>query len=180
MRRLALILLLIPSVAWAPNRSLLETVKDQWSAARTTLERWNQIVQSDDFKCMSLNVYYEARGEPYDGQVAVASVVNERTRNNEHWQGSHCKVIYEKGQFSWTVQRKPAPRLDSLEWGTAQLAAFQVLRKGTPPAFRGLVFFHARKVRWSPRNGEFEMAVGNHVFYSLKHRPRKTTTIASR
>ena len=59
--------------------------------------------------CLALNVYYEARSEPMDGQYAVAHVVLNRVANDA-FPDDACKVVkqgYHKGrhrcQFSGTV-----------------------------------------------------------------------------
>lgn len=50
--------------------------------------------------CLALNVYHEARGEPIEGQVAVAlSTVNRAKKNN----ADLCDVVFSKGQYSWTI-----------------------------------------------------------------------------
>ena len=49
--------------------------------------------------CLALTVYHEARGEPIDGQIAVAQVTMNRADQEE---SKVCEVVFEKNQFSWT------------------------------------------------------------------------------
>ena len=52
--------------------------------------------------CLALNVYYEARSEPMDGQYAVAHVVLNRVANDA-FPDDACKVVkqgYHKGRHS--------------------------------------------------------------------------------
>lgn len=54
---------------------------------------------SSDLNLLSHLVYAEARGEPYSGQVAVASVVLNRVKNSS-FPNTVAGVIYERGAFS--------------------------------------------------------------------------------
>lgn len=54
--------------------------------------------------CMALNIYNEARGEPIEGQYAVADVTLQRVKDNR-WEDTVCGVVYEDYQFSWTLSK---------------------------------------------------------------------------
>lgn len=51
--------------------------------------------------CLSLNIYFEARGEPLEGQEAVAAITMNRSKDKDKPM-SVCSVVYEPGAFSWT------------------------------------------------------------------------------
>ena len=70
---------------------------------------------SADVRCLAEAIYYEARGEPVIGQIAVAQVVLNRVRSGR-WGPSICRVVNqgisrgEKCQFSFacrTFRTKP-------------------------------------------------------------------------
>jgi spore germination cell wall hydrolase CwlJ-like protein len=46
---------------------------------------------------MATNIFFEARGEPVDGQLAVRDVTNNRGKDT-------CAVVFKRKQFSWTHQ----------------------------------------------------------------------------
>ena len=51
--------------------------------------------------CLARTVYYEARGEPFKGQLAVAKVVlNRVAKSNGKY--SVCDIVYQPHQFTWT------------------------------------------------------------------------------
>ena len=52
--------------------------------------------------CMVCNIYFEARGEPYSGKVAVGRVVLTR-QEKKGYPKSICGVIWARKQFSWTA-----------------------------------------------------------------------------
>lgn len=54
---------------------------------------------SNDLNLLSRLVYGEARGEPYEGQVAVAAVVLNRVKNSS-FPNTIAGVIYQKGAFN--------------------------------------------------------------------------------
>lgn len=67
-----------------------------------------------NIRCLAEAVYYEARGEPADGQIAVAQVVLNRARSGR-WPKSICNVVNqgvergEKCQFSYVCQTWRTP-----------------------------------------------------------------------
>ena len=115
--------------------------------------------------CLAKNIYYEARGEPMRGKIAVAQVTLNRVTHRTEFDASICQVVYAKQQFSWTHERHREPRGDA--WLEAQALAKQVLQ-GTAHIqnFRAL-YFHNQTVkpRWN-RTKELVARIGNHTFYN--------------
>lgn len=69
----------------------------------TTIGRYEQIAQTISAKEKALTalvVYHESRGEPIEGQIAVAEVVFNRTLSEYGGATSITDVIYADGQFS--------------------------------------------------------------------------------
>ena len=54
---------------------------------------------------MTAAIYFEARGESYIGQTAIAQVVQNRT-NHPDFPNTVCKVIKQPFQFSWYNKEK--------------------------------------------------------------------------
>lgn len=70
--------------------------------------------------CLAFNIYHEARGEPLDGQLAVAAVTLNRVLD-PRWPDDVCKVVYQPKQFSWTTS--PAPIRNMEAFATALAVA---------------------------------------------------------
>ncbi len=72
-----------------------------------------------DQDCLAHAVYFEARGEPIEGQLAVAEVVLNRARSGRY-PASICEVVTQPWQFSF-VRRgvMPRPDRDSQAWQRA-------------------------------------------------------------
>ena len=115
--------------------------------------------------CLAKNIYYEARGEPVQGKIAVAQVTLNRVTHRTEFDANICGVVYARNQFSWTHERHREPRGDA--WLEAQAIARAVLQ-GTAylPNFRAL-YFHNQTVKpqWS-RTKELVSRIGNHTFYN--------------
>lgn len=61
------------------------------------------MVYAHDIHVVALAVYQESRGEPFQCQVLVASVVRNRMKDKDK---SGFGVIIEKGQFTWRHNSK--------------------------------------------------------------------------
>lgn len=118
-----------------------------------------------DIACLAKNIYMEARGEPLEGQIAVAQVTLNRVRSNK-FQNTVCGVVYANKQFSWT-NTKHRKIKDSKAYESAVVLATAVLTNSIPlPTFKAL-YFHTRQVkpRWN-RKKQVVATIGNHIFYS--------------
>lgn len=54
-----------------------------------------------------MNIYAEARGEPFIGKCGVGEVTRERARLHYASNGTIFGTVFRKGQFSWTDPRDP-------------------------------------------------------------------------
>ena len=59
---------------------------------------------SDEMRCLAGAVYFESRGEPLDGQLAVAQVIVNRSESRQ-FPSSYCGVVYQRSQFVCTWRR---------------------------------------------------------------------------
>jgi spore germination cell wall hydrolase CwlJ-like protein len=115
-------------------------------------------------ECLAGAVYFEAKGEPLNGQLSVAEVILNRARSGR-FPASACGVVKQRGQFSFIRGgRFPAIARTSLAWKRAVAIAHIAVRDlADGPAPKAL-FFHAKRV--SPRWRLTRVAmVGNHIFY---------------
>lgn len=114
-------------------------------------------------QCLARNIYHEARGESWQGKIAVAVVTINRT---EHWQfpKTICKVVYQPGQFTWT-RYKNLRIYDTLAWQDSLLVA-HIAREFYHEYAQHFpaLYFHSKTVKplWQHRR---LATIGNHVFY---------------
>ena len=132
------------------------------------------------WQCLAEAIYFESRGEPIAGQIAVAEVVLNRV-DSRRYPNSICGVTKQgvgsgrACQFSYAcdglpdVMKSPVPRDRA-----GKLA--RLLLDGRPRTVTdGATHFHATYVRpsWS-RSFPRTAAIGNHLFY------REPSRVASR
>ena len=125
-------------------------------------------------ECLALNVYFEARGEPYEGQVAVAQVVMNRAADARFPDGV-CAVVQQGGkqrkdcQFSWWCDRLADRPTHMADWSAAQEVARDVYWGLADDPSEGALWYHATHVRAYWR-GQYAKGprIGNHIFYHDK------------
>jgi spore germination cell wall hydrolase CwlJ-like protein len=115
-----------------------------------------------DVYCLADNIYHEARGESFRGQLAVAQVTINRFQSGRHGK-TICSVVHERKQFSWTI-KKPRVR-DQQRWRDSYTIA-QFMLSGTQLSNFPAQFYHNRKVnpQWN-RNKRVLQTINNHIFY---------------
>ena len=117
--------------------------------------------------CLAKAVYFEARGESLEGQLAVAEVVLNRAASGIY-PADVCGVITQKAQFSFIRNGAfPTPDEASASWRKA-LAIANIARQGLARAVsRDVLWYHADYV--APKWGRFHTQaarIGAHIFYN--------------
>lgn len=117
-----------------------------------------------EMECLAGAIYFESKGEPLAGQLAVAEVIINRAKSGKY-PPTLCGVVKQPSQFSFVRGgRMPAIDKDSAHWrkavAIAHIAANELANSPVPNA----TAFHATYV--SPRWRLKRLAtVGRHVFY---------------
>ncbi|WP_448659378.1 cell wall hydrolase [Sphingomonas sp. CJ99] len=118
----------------------------------------------DQHRCLATGVYFESKGEPLSGQLAVAKVILNRTKSGR-FPTDVCDVLTQRGQFSFVRGgRLPTVNADSRAWRTAVAVARVALDGHWDNPVPGALYFHARHVSPGWRLARLG-SVGNHVFY---------------
>jgi len=130
--------------------------------------------RANDLQCLAENIYFEARGEPLEGQYAVAEVTMNRARS-QNFPHTICDVVHESrwdpirrrfiADFSWTELGMLSPQ-DGPAWKQAMAVANAAYEDLHTPLVPGALFYHATSVRpeWS-RTRRAIATIGNHIFY---------------
>lgn len=123
--------------------------------------------------CLADNIYFEAAGEPYRGQKAVALVTINRVQSKNYGKDI-CTTVHQKTngvcQFSWYCDRR---KLDTrltirqtnvyneiLELATHILVNLHIIEDVT----KGATYFHSEKInpKWKLHRVD---KIGGHIFY---------------
>ena len=114
---------------------------------------------SSDLNLLSRLVYAESRGEPYSGQVAVASVVLNRVKSSS-FPNSIAGVIYQSGAFSVVSDGQ----INLTPNSTAKKAAQDAIN-GWDPSYGAIYYFNpntaTNKWIWSR---PVTVVIGKHRF----------------
>lgn len=131
--------------------------------------------QARQRRCLATAIYFEARGEPIQGQLAVAQVVMNRVRSSLY-PDTICGVVYQGQhrrtgcQFSFTCDGRADVARDKERWRIANELALKVTQGET---FLGDIghatHYHANYVspRWRRELNRIKK-VGAHIFYKVK------------
>jgi spore germination cell wall hydrolase CwlJ-like protein len=119
------------------------------------------LADDSDLTCLATAVYFESRGEPMEGQLAVAQTILNRVESGRY-APTVCGVINQPKQFSYDRSRTPQAGSD---WETAKAIAHVAMQDMWPEVAPRAISFHARRVapNWA---GKTRVAtIGNHIFY---------------
>ncbi|MCC6982329.1 MAG: cell wall hydrolase [Bauldia sp.] len=149
-----------PRHAWVTNALPAST--------RTAAER----------KCLAEAIYFEARGEPVNGQLAVAQVVLNRLKNPAY-PNTICGVVYQNRnvrngcQFSFACDGIADRVTDRESWTMATTLANAVVEDSEHswmPDVGSATHYHATYVRprWA-RTMIKMVQIGEHIFYKTRY-----------
>ncbi len=135
--------------------------------------RTTETINTAERDCLAEAIYFEARGEPREGKLAIAHVVMNRAASTGH-PSEVCGVIREgeergrgQCQFSWRCDGLVDKPRDMTAWADAQAVATKVLEGQTQDPTNGALFFHAEKVspEWASKLRR-TAAIGAHIYYA--------------
>ena len=129
--------------------------------------------------CLALNIYHEARDQPFIGQVAVAQVVMNRV-HDDRYPDDVCEVVMQgptyswkpdfpvrhRCQFSWYCDGKSDKTPDQTAWKQALVIAQGVHTGNLDDFVEGATHYHATYVlpEWAETKYK-TVQIGEHVFY---------------
>ena len=126
-------------------------------------------------RCLAEAIYFEARGESWGGQAAVAQVVLNRASSGLY-PATICGVVYQNRrhynacQFSFACEGKSL-RVDEPDaWRQAvRIAGEAINGKAYVSDIGGSTHYHANYVRprWAKRLEKMDV-IGHHIFYKLR------------
>jgi N-acetylmuramoyl-L-alanine amidase len=135
------------------------------SSLQALVSRYNATPLSGrENECLAGAIYFESKGEPLQGQLAVAEVILNRAKSGR-FPSSVCGVILQPGQFSFVRGGGFPPIARNSQGWREAVAITHVARNDEWDSGVGkALFFHARRVSpgWKLQR---IAAVGNHVFY---------------
>jgi spore germination cell wall hydrolase CwlJ-like protein len=153
-------------LAYARANAPVTTFEDEEEPKFSKKELW----------CMAEAIYFEARGESYRGQVAVAQVVMNRV-HHRLYPNTICGVVFQDEhmrnacQFSFACDGIPEIVTDKRAWKRAEEIGKKVAEGKLYLSEVGkATHYHAAYVYpdWAPRLKRVTR-IGQHIFYRFKH-----------
>jgi hypothetical protein len=139
------------------------------------VDKSGKAVSEKELWCMATAIYFEARGEAYRGQVAVAQVVMNRVAHRLY-PDTICNVVFQNEhmrnacQFSFACDGIPERITDKKSWAQAEEIATGVINGSLYITEVGKsTHYHATYVypHWAPRLKR-NTKIGHHIFYQFK------------
>jgi len=148
----------VPSPLLSSQRASFASLEDAVAAHHGTG------VTGEAERCLAGAIFFESKGEPLSGQLAVAQVVVNRAKSGR-FASDVCGVVKQRGQFSF-VRGGIIPVVDEgrAAWRTAVAVAKVALAEAWQGVAPKALYFHAKAV--GVRAGMTRVAsIGNHVFF---------------
>lgn len=163
----------LPANAPLPSPDAIDRIKAM--APRKVAARMADI-SATELRCLALNIYWEARGEPQDGLAAVAHVTLNRV-GTEGFPNTICGVVHQGGQegpcqFHWYCDDRADDPQPGAHWAEAQDTALRAAKSGEPDPTNGALYFHNRTLKpgWAQARIGTRI-IGQHVFFRLPGDP---------
>ena len=117
-----------------------------------------------DVRCMTEAIYFEARGEPVAGAIAVKKVILNRVADSR-WPDNICDVVYQPKQFSYANTGVLPKVKDWHEYDRAEYIA-RLVHEDDANFYGATYYFNPRLARpsWA-KEMTFIKRIGNHDFY---------------
>ena len=160
----------LPEEAEADIAAKIETDDANVPAADSLRELIAQVdapqTLSRQLECLAGAIYFESRGEPIEGQLAVAQVVINRA-DSTVFPSDYCGVVTQRAQFSFVKNGQiPTRRSNAAAWERARKIA-RIAHEGLwESEARDSLYFHANyvKPRWA-RTKQARATIKTHIFY---------------
>jgi spore germination cell wall hydrolase CwlJ-like protein len=136
-----------------------------------TLDALPAVDGDAELQCLAEAIYFESRGEPLEGQIAVAEVVLNRV-DDRRFPKTVCGVTNQGAgsgrgcQFSYACDGNSDVMKSAVPRERAEKLAGLMLAGRARTVTDGATYFHTRSVRpsWS-RKFARTAAIGHHIFY---------------
>lgn len=148
-----------------PPQTSAETVEErEFASLAAAVAAQDQVAADDAMRCLAGAIYFESKGEPLSGQLAVAQVIINRA-NSGRFPPDVCGVVKQRGQFGF-VRGGRIPSIDEARaaYRTAVAVARVALADAWDGAAEKALYFNTPNRAPAARLQRVAM-IGNHIFY---------------
>lgn len=171
----AVLLVLSRSIPLTTIQRILPSRTQALSQQEITKKRLEALkTDSEQIRCLTINLFNEAAGEPLKGQEMVVQVVINRKNHLKKFGRTYCEVIREPYQFSWTLDigkaymleaKQPLTPKDFKKYSKVVLDVLENQHKALDKD-KEILYYHstAVKPKWSKKM-TLVYRIGNHLFF---------------
>ena len=160
----------LPETAETDAAAETDDVEAAFANAKSLRELMAEVdaprTMSRELECLAGAVYFESRGEPIEGQLAVAQVIINRAESSA-FPSDYCGVVTQRSQFSFVKNGViPSRRSNAAAWERARKIA-RIAHEGMwNSAAEDSLYFHATYVKpsWA-RKKVARATIKTHIFY---------------
>jgi len=114
-------------------------------------------------ECIAKTIYFESRGEPREGQVAVSAVIMSRVADSR-WPDSPCEVVQSRKQFEWYGDNISNKMTNEISEGRAYAIAYAALEGKYSDPTNGATCYVRKDILRKWMRGLPRQRIGNHLF----------------
>ena len=169
---------MVVDVSKQDNNTLPMSITPLWNRNNGEMSLVTQQIRnssdkmSNEFRCLALNIYFEARGESEVGQHAVGHVVMNRV-SNPRFPDSVCDVVHQGGehpffrcQFSWWCDGRSDKPNKKTAWDISVKIAREIYSGESTDPTNGALWYHADYVSPYWKDSFVQgPKIGQHIFY---------------
>ena len=137
--------------------------KARYASLSDAVAAQDAAADDEHLRCLAGAIYFESKGEPLAGQLAVAQVIINRTKSGR-FAPDVCGVVKQRGQFSFVRGGAiPAINNNTLAYRTAIAVAKVALTESWDAPAGDALYFNATGAGHS--GGTRVASIGGHTFY---------------
>lgn len=154
----------IDGIVGSQTKNKLVSVTQNWNSSADNQNKGGTLptvytISDEDMKLLARAVYSEARGEPYEGQVAIAAVILNRVKS-ELFPNTISEVIFQPGAFTAVS--------DGQFWLEPDETAYQAAKdalNGWDPTYEAIYYFNPDTAtsKWIWSRPQIKK-IGKHIF----------------
>lgn len=153
-------------VVQAPSTVPTESddAEEEFTSLDAAVAAQDRAVADEATRCLAGAIYFESKGEPLSGQLAVAQVIINRAKSGR-FPADVCGVVTQRGQFSF-VRGGRIPSIDGARaaYRTAVAVARVALADAWDSAAETALYFNTPG-RAPGARLQRVASIGNHIFY---------------
>lgn len=156
---------LIAPVAATPSvaEPIAPSAEEEFDTLAQAVAAQDSAAADESLQCLAGAIYFESKGEPLTGQLAVAEVIINRAKSGR-FPTDVCAVVKQRGQFSFVR----GGRIPDIKAGATYRTAIAVAKVALASAWNSpaqkALYFNTPDRRPSVRAVKVA-SIGNHVFY---------------